>query len=134
MSTRISGIITAAAGVFGLAQSAWAQSGTSDWSIDLGGDIQARYEYLDNQFRPGRAPSGGALLYRTNVRAIVTKPGIEFGFEVSDARAQFVDNEAELGIALVNALEPLQFYGKLNWQNVLGAGDKLSLQFGPIYF
>lgn len=107
-----------------------ADGAIADWAIDVSGDLQARYEFLDNQFRPGAAEDGGALLYRTNVRAIVSKPGVEFGFEISDARAQLVDNEGELNAALVNSLEPLQFYGKFNFSDVLSDGDKLNLQLG----
>lgn len=100
------------------------------WQVDFSGDIQARYAMLGNQLRASRAATDSLLSFRTNVRAIVKKGGLEFGAEVSDARAEFARNETELRTSIINTLEPVQMYGKYTAKGVFADGDTASLQLG----
>jgi hypothetical protein len=100
------------------------------WQVDFSGDIQARYAMLNNQLRISRADNDSLLSVRTNVRAIVKRGGLEFGAEVSDARAEFARNETELRTSIINTLEPVQMYGKYTTKGLFADGDTASLQLG----
>ena len=83
-----------------------------DW-LTIRGEVRARYETLDGQFRARGSGSDQALALRTlilaeaNLKAI-NLPGVTFGGEVQDARLELDDAGTPLSTSNVNAFDMLQ--------------------------
>ncbi len=82
---------------------------TPDW-LAISGQHRTRFENLNNQFRAGRSGGDQALVFRTNVKAIVSVDKIRFAAEMMDSRAMLDDAGTPLNTTIVNPLELLQAY------------------------
>lgn len=128
------------AGLLGLvAQPALAEDGDAPTLQDaLGnpdgltvkGSVRARYEAIDNQFRPGKARSSDALLLQTDLQVSYDAGPVRIGTEITDSRAYGGGTGSSLGTTEVNALAVTQAYLAFNLGGALGEGSKTTLQAG----
>ena len=77
--------------------------------LTLGGNIRARVESIDGQFRPATADSG-ALLLRTSINIEYDMGPVRVGGEVQDSRVYFERQPSSIGTTEVNTFEPVQAY------------------------
>ena len=104
-----------------------------DW-LTIRGEVRARYETLDGQFRARGSGSDQALALRTlilaeaNLKAI-NLPGVTFGGEVQDARLELDDAGTPLSTSNVNAFDMLQAYVRFDLDGLLEQKD-VALSFG----
>ncbi|MBW4330335.1 alginate export family protein [Stakelama sp. CBK3Z-3] len=78
--------------------------------LTVKGQVRARVEALDGQFRPGAADDDAVLLLQTDIAAEYRKSGLRIGGEVIDSRGYFEDHDSSIGTSEVNAIEPVQAY------------------------
>ena len=102
--------------------------------LDLGLDYRLRYEHRDNDFRRARQVTDNPLLHRTRIYLGIKDflGPLRLGLELSDARRShsvFPKDNRD-----VNELEPLQAFGELYFQNLLGEDRPASLKVGRLAF
>lgn len=105
-------------------------SGSDDLSVTWSGTHRTFYEYLDNPFRPGRTEKEGMFSLRTNLVAKIEKGGFEVVAELNDTRAYGADDTRNLTTAIVNALEPVQYFVRYRFKDAFGAGSNTAIQAG----
>ena len=115
------------------ALSAWAGAPavadeTLGW-LTFSGEVRARYETLDGQFRAGGSGGDQALSLRTLVRAKAASGPFGFGLELQDARVYGDDAGTPLSTSLVNPFDVLQAYVRFEPRDVFGF-DVASLTLG----
>ena len=102
---------------------------TDDLSIS--GELRARYESLDGQFRAGKAGSDQLLLFRSLVHGKYQLDNTEFGLELQDSRTYLSDNETPLSSSFTNTLDVLQAYVAFNrLPGLLGTDSEQKLTLG----
>ena len=100
--------------------------GTTE-GLTASASIRSRVEAIDGQFRPGLNDEDVFVSFRTIVTAEYDFGPVRLGGELRDARGYAQNRGTSVGKSDVNALEPQQFYGALDLENVLSAGDVVSL-------
>jgi hypothetical protein len=128
-----------------LAAACWAAAGAAvaaegPWSLHdalgapdaltLSGSVRARYETIGGQARPGFGDGEDLLAVRTTLFAEYRTGPLRLGAEVYDSRAYGVDPVTVLSTSDVNALEPVQAYVALDFDQPFGTGSKASLEAG----
>ncbi|WP_226634635.1 alginate export family protein [Novosphingobium profundi] len=98
--------------------------------LTVEGHVRARYEAIDNQFRPGRARSSDALLLRSDLQVTYDAGPVEVGGEITDSRAYGGGEGSSLGTTEVNALAVTQAYVAFDFGAALGKGTSARLQAG----
>ncbi|MBT0668273.1 alginate export family protein [Novosphingobium profundi] len=98
--------------------------------LTVEGSVRARYEAIDNQFRPGKADSRDALLLQTDLKIAYDTGPVEIGGEVTDARAYGGGKGSSLATTEVDALDITQAYLRFNLGSALGEGTRTSLEAG----
>ena len=84
--------------------------GDPEW-LEVDGDFRVRFEFLDEQFRPGRAGEDHILPIRTRLRARVALGSwLGVGAELQDSRSYVEDANAPIGTGQVNGFELLRAY------------------------
>ena len=78
--------------------------------LTVHGQLRARVEALDGQFRPGAAGSDAVLLLQTDIAAEYRGAGWRIGGELVDARGYFELRNSSISTKEVNAIEPVQAY------------------------
>jgi hypothetical protein len=107
--------------------SAWAGASAAaddrgDW-LSLTGEVRARYETLDGQFRGGGSGSDQVWAVRSLLRARADAGPVSFGVELQDSRAYADDAGTALSTSLVNPLDILQVYVRLAPEGLPGFED-----------
>jgi hypothetical protein len=92
-----------------------------DW-LDLSGEQRTRYETLGNQFRAGRTGGDQALTLRTSVIGQVKTDPAGALVEMLDARQYLSDSGTPIDNTMVNPLEVLQAYVRLNAHDLIPGG------------
>ncbi len=116
---------------FGTAALAEPPPGPAPWRLEealglperlsLSVDHRTRYEYIDNQFRAGRAGKDEILALRTRVRVgLRLTDWLRVGAEFQDSRAYLDDGDTPVDTSLVNAVELLQAYLELGFPDPWG--------------
>ena len=96
----------------------------------LSGSLRARYETLDNEFRPGGGKTDDLLSFRTTLFAEY-HPGIfRIGGELMDSRAYLDDAKGAVSNNDVNAFELIQGYVGADLGDRLGTGSKTIFTLG----
>ncbi|MEO1042303.1 MAG: alginate export family protein [Pseudomonadota bacterium] len=105
---------------------AWLSSAeaTTSPQIIIDGELRARYESLDGQFRRGLRGSDQALFTRGLFKVEADKGPVALGFEIQDSRAFFDDEATPLSGSFVNASDLLQAYVRLDTRGLLGSGSR----------
>ncbi|GAM05286.1 alginate export family protein [Novosphingobium sp. MBES04] len=98
--------------------------------LTVEGHVRARYEAIDNQFRPGRARSSDALLLRSDLQVTYDAGPVQVGGEITDSRAYGGGEGSSLGTTEVNALAVTQAYLAFDFGTALGEGTSARLQAG----
>lgn len=75
---------------------------------------RARYSGLFNQFRPDLSGNDRALVFRTTLKAELATRVVTIGGELQDARAYLTHPQSNVSTALVNPVDLLQAYVRLN--------------------
>lgn len=75
---------------------------------------RARYSGLFNQFRPGLSGDDRAFVFRTTLKAEFATRVAAIGGELQDARAYLTHAQSNVSTALVNPVDLLQAYLRLN--------------------
>ncbi len=101
------------------AQEPWRLEGAPDW-LTLRGEARMRYETLDGQFRAGGAGGDQALAFRTLLLAEVDAGLFSVGAELQDARVYLDDAGAPLSTSIVNPLDVLQAYVRIDLDRAFG--------------
>ncbi len=101
-----------------------------DWQLELQGAHRTHYEFLANQFRPGRTGDEDIFNFRTSVRATVTKGGFSAVAEIEDSRAYGFEDQRNITPGQVNALEPLQYYLAYEFDASFVLGAKAGVRAG----
>jgi hypothetical protein len=78
--------------------------------LTLTGEVRARYETLEGQFRAGGSGGDQILLFRTLVHGAARLGPVTAGLELQDSRAYLADSGTPLSTSLVNAFDVLQAY------------------------
>ncbi|MFM1895140.1 MAG: hypothetical protein RLZZ385_214 [Pseudomonadota bacterium] len=110
MRTRVGLTFVLSLGVVQIGEAVAAEATQFNFS----GEIQARYEALDGQFRRGLEGSDQLLAVRTVVQASVQHNAFGLQFELQDSRTYLDDGGTPLSTSYVNAFEPLQLYGSVD--------------------
>ncbi|MFM9829819.1 MAG: alginate export family protein [Sphingomonas sp.] len=98
--------------------------------LTISGSVRARYEVLDNQFRPGLPKRDDLLALRTTLFAQYDAGPVRIGAELVDARAYFTDAGSSVGPNEVDALELTQAYIGFDLEDALGKGSATSIDAG----
>lgn len=101
-----------------------------EWSLELSGVHRTMYEYLDNQFRQGRTGSEDIFNLRTSLKAEAKNGGFSAVVEVEDSRAYGNEDRRNVTPGQVNALEPLQYYLRYEWDATFLTSAKAGVQAG----
>ncbi|MEO1658333.1 MAG: alginate export family protein [Pseudomonadota bacterium] len=96
----------------------------ADTAFTVDGELRARYESLDGQFRRGFRGSDQALFTRALFKVEADTGPVAFGFEIQDSRAFFDDDGTPLSGGFVNASDLLQAYVRLDTPGLLGKGSR----------
>jgi hypothetical protein len=102
---------------------------TPDW-LHLSGEIRARYDVLDGQFRADRTSDDEVVLLRTLVLAEADAGPVTFGVELQDSRAYLDDDETPLSASFVDAVDILQLYARFKLPGLLGDGSTTDFILG----
>jgi hypothetical protein len=94
--------------------------GAPDW-LTLEGEARVRYESLDGQFRANGSGGDQILVFRTLLLAEADAGPIAFGAELQDSRAYLDDAGTPISTGIVNPLDVLQAYVRLDLDGVLGS-------------
>jgi hypothetical protein len=100
-----------------------------DW-ISISGTHRTRYETLDDQFRTGRSGGDQMLAFRTTLRADFKCEGFGATAELMDSRQALADSGTPIDTTMVNALELLQAYGSVRFDDLLLNGSRSEIRFG----
>lgn len=95
--------------------------------LTVSASIRGRVEAIDGQFRPGKNDEDLFVSFRSILAAEYDAGVVRFGGELRDARGYAQNAGTSVGKSDVNALEPLQFYGAIDIENVVAEGDIVSL-------
>ncbi|MDX2234771.1 MAG: alginate export family protein [Hyphomonadaceae bacterium] len=122
----LAGLVLATAGVApaARAQEAWTLADAldpPDW-LTVQGETRVRYETLDGQFRAGGQGGDQGLFIRTLLQAEADAGAVTFGLELQDARGYFDDAGTPLSGTVINPLDVLQAYARIE----TGAGPGAS--------
>lgn len=98
--------------------------------LRLQGEVRARYESLDGQFRAGGAGSDQVLLFRTEALFELRAGGGFLGVEIQDSRSYLGDSGTPLSSSFVNPLDVLQAYVRVSLPGVPWAGARTELTLG----
>ena len=90
-----------------------------DW-LWFEGEHRTRFEYVGNQFRAGSSGDNHAVSMRTLLRLELRYDMLALGGEFEDSRVYYEDREAPINTTVVNSLELLQAYLKLDIGRYLG--------------
>lgn len=99
-----------------------------EW-LTIEGEARARYETLDGQFRAGGSGGDQVLAFRTLILTEVDPGLVAFGLEVQDSRTSFDDSGTPLSTSIVNPLDVLQAYVRIDLEDALGF-ETASLKLG----
>ena len=103
---------------------------TPGW-LRFSGDMHARMEMVDNQFRRGAPdPTDQALLLKSHLRMEADAGDLTFVVELEDARAYFDDERTALSTGVVNALDFLEANIRYNAGDAFGAGTDTVMKLG----
>ncbi len=80
----------------------------------LSGEVRARYETLDGQFRAGRSGSDQLLAFRTLLHGRADLGAVTLGAELQDSRTYLDDSGTPLSNSYVNAFNLLQAYARID--------------------
>jgi len=98
--------------------------------LRLKGEVRARYESLDGQFRAGGAGSDQLLLLRSLALIELRAGGHSLGVELQDSRSYLADSRTPLSTGFVNPLDLLQAHVRLQLPGVPVAGARTDLILG----
>lgn len=98
--------------------------------LKLGGHQRSRYESLNGQFRAFRKGSDQYFVFRTALMTEITIDGLEFGAEILDSRQSGAANDSTINNSIVNAVELVQGYGAINFDNFLIEDSKSRILIG----
>ena len=96
----------------------------------LSGSIRARYETLDNEFRPGGGKTDDLLSFRTTLVAQYDPGTIHIVAELMDSRAYLDDAKSAASSNDVNAFEMIQGYVGADLGAALGKGTSTRVDVG----
>lgn len=100
-------------------------------TLSVSGELRARYETLDGQFRAGRPGSDQLFLLRSLVLAEIGKGRMHAGLELQDSRTYLGDAGTPLGTSVTNPLDVLQAYVRVEaLPGLLGPGSQSEVTFG----
>jgi len=93
---------------------------------------RARYESLEDQFRPGAALSSSdvALALQTSLFVDAGRGRVQFHGEIMDSRHELNDEGSLVNTTMINALEPLQAYASVSFADFLQDGSQSTLKAG----
>lgn len=117
---------------FGYSANAAAQDADKgpEW-LSVTGEMRARYESLDGQFRAGGAGGDQLLLFRSLLKVDVDTGPLTLGAELQDSRTYLGDAGTPLSNGIANPLDILQLYAKAdNLPGLLGSGSSSTLTAG----
>lgn len=101
-----------------------------DLMIDISGDHRQLFEYLANPFRPGRVSDEAQISMRTRVDVRLRKGALELGVELNDARVYGTADPRNVTAAMVNAVEPLQYFVRYHFSGPKRGGRSGHVQAG----
>ena len=96
----------------------------AETDILVDGELRARYETLDGQFRRGFRGSDQALFTRALFKVEADTGPIAFGLEIQDSRAFLDDEGTPLSGGFVNASDLIGAYVRFDTGGLLGEGSK----------
>lgn len=99
--------------MFALAAVLALQPAAAEPRFSLEGEVRARYETLDGQFRAGRGGGDQLLAFRSLAHGRADLGAATFGIELQDSRTYLDDSGTPLSSSYVNALDVLQAYAEL---------------------
>ncbi|NNU16710.1 alginate export family protein [Parvularcula sp. ZS-1/3] len=102
---------------------AWGFFAQASAELRVEGELRARYESLDGQFRAGLEGSDQALFTRALFLAEWKTGRWAFGAEMQDSRAFLDDEGTPLSGGFVNASDLLQAYVSVDGPGLLGVGS-----------
>lgn len=102
--------------------------GAPGW-LRFGLEHRARFEHLAHDFRARASGDSSALVFRTLLAVELDLRPIVFGAELQDSRA-WASEDAVLNTTVVNPLEPLQVYLRLEGNDLLSVGDRVWAKVG----
>ncbi|MCJ2181974.1 alginate export family protein [Novosphingobium sp. 1949] len=98
--------------------------------LTIKGTVRARYEAIDNQFRPGLDRNSDALLLQTDLQIEYDTGPVRVGTEITDSRAYGGGTGSSLSTTEVNALAVTQAYLAFDLGSALGAGSTTTFEAG----
>ena len=100
-------------------------------TMSVQGEVRARFESLDGQFRANKSGSDQLLLYRSLLHGkYETNEGI-IGIELQDSRTYLSDEGTPLSSSFTNSLDVLQVYaGVKGLPGFLGEDSKQTIKLG----
>lgn len=130
-------LISAATLIAAIAHPAWAQQSQpradtppAEDGLTLSGSMRVRYEAIDGQPRVGFNTSDELVNFRTIILAQYRKGDVRFGVELFDSRVWGDNAGTPVTTNEVNALEPVQAYIAVDFNDAFGQGTTLTLTAG----
>ena len=100
-----------------------AQASDPEARFTLSGEVRARYETLDGQFRAGRSGSDQLLAFRSLLHGRADLGAVTLGAELQDSRTYLDDAGTPLSSSYVNAVNLLQAYAEIDAPAAFEGGD-----------
>jgi len=102
-----------------------------DW-IEVSGEVRARQQTLENQFRPGFPDDTDTILALRSLLDVKLKPSrnITVGFEMQDGRFIGADDATPLSTGFVNTFELLRAYTTIEGQDAFNTPGLHTLTMG----
>jgi hypothetical protein len=139
MARQSEGACVALALAAGLVGAPTAAAQEQPWRLDaaldlpawltIEGETRVRYETLNGQFRAGGSGGDQLLAFRTLALIEADTGPIAFGVEIQDSRGSLDDSGTPLSTSIINPLDVLQAYVRVDLDNALGF-ERSSLTLG----
>ena len=107
-----------------------------DDGFEIEGSVRARFERIEDEFRPGKLPDETIWSTRALVKAEYATGPVRLVGELLDARAYGIDPGSTVSTSTVNVLEPIQAYAEFDlgevadgWNTSLQAG-RFTMKYG----
>ena len=109
-----------------------AASANADESfVSISGELRARYETLDGQFRANGSGGDQLLLFRSLVKLETKTTPFRLGVELQDSRTYLGDAGTPLSNSFTNTIDVLQLYADVDpTPNLFGADSNTNVRFG----
>ncbi|TXF87808.1 hypothetical protein FUA23_17265 [Neolewinella aurantiaca] len=103
---------------------------TDSLKLDFQGELRARYEHSNGQFRAGKSGSDQLLLFRTLLHFRYGSKKVKVGLELQDSRTYLGDGNSPVSSSFTNVADILQGYVEVKTKPLLRKEGEATLKLG----